>query len=866
MPTVTEIRCKQALNKINKQGLSQEWDLNLYRGCQHGCVYCFAMYSHDYISPNSNYYDDLYVKINIVERLEKQLSSPNWKPETIAIAGVTDCYQPIEAKYQLMPEILKLMIKYKNPVVISTKSDLILRDYDLIDELSRITDVTINSSIVCMDNEIRRKIEPVGRNAKQKFNMLKEFSKTNARTGLLQMPIIPYITDSRENIEDLYAHAADAGVDYVVPGMLYLRGKTRGVFFDFIKREFPDLFIPLTKLYQKGGRDEYKRGLYRMIGELRRQYRLQSWYAKSPSQPTVSQPTVSQPIVSETENLKKIAEGFQQLSLFESTEPAAYQSAPIPSREQLTPRPARETPKPVAESDLASFVEIEMGSKAPSSYQTAQIPEQMVPTASPIEAVADEKRTLFYQMRQIARDTRAYADHSKIFYDQATFMADFEDDYEKSVPFSAYYPYYQKMGYEQLRTYFTWRAEVRNGNITATATSYAFLYVYELLNQIGASSPEDGLNRLTTFWQSFRAYDDVLDQYVIQWLKDYHVFYPLPYTFREFALQHNLMMHYPSVFGYDSDKAHSFELFAGISKYDIKKSVFYSDETQVMINDCFHFILERMRGLFREQGHCFEDLIFYPLNKVVAWTPFNRALFYPAFLQTNREVMLSEKEAYQCHENRWRYQSVMLTDGGRRLVDYLMKQMEAVLRQTVKFKYKLTANLNMCDDKSLAAFARMGIALPELIQTCVKAFYTEFTRKIITVDTGNLQQIRTEALQTQEKLIVPEDSEPANLVKESPAPVIAPTLPVSAETNVTLDPWQDLKSSFTPVEAEALAVIFEGRSVKEFALQKAMMLEVLVDGINDKAMDAVGDAIVEIEDDVVVYEDYEDDVRKLVKG
>jgi len=847
MPNVTEIRCKQALHRINKSDLPQQWDLNLYRGCQHGCVYCFAMYSHDYINPNSNYYDDLYVKVNIAEQLERQLRSPNWKGETIAIAGVTDCYQPIEAKYKLMPEILKVMIKYKNPVSITTKSDLILRDYDLLDELSRVAEVNINASIVAMDNDIRRKIEPAGRNADKKFNMLKEFSKTNATTGMLQMPIIPYITDSRENIEALYSNARDANVNYIVPGMLYLKGKTRGVFFDFIKREFPDLFVPLTKIYQKGSpvKKGYRTALYQMIRELRKKYRLSNYYTK--------EVTSQQDEIAE---IKKVADGFQQLSLFETDTAQTYQATPIPNRDQLIPRQAPKTTSASAKSDLASFVEIEMGSEVP-HYSSVTIPatEPIETGHQPIRE-KDEKRALFYSMRQIARNTNAYADHSKIFYDQAQFMKDFEDDYAEAVSFSSYFPYYQRMGYEQLRSYFTWRTEVRKGNISTTSTSFAFLYIYELLNLVGVADPEVGLNKLMIFWQSFREYDRELDQHVLLWLKDYHIYYPVPQTFAEFSQEQQLILHYPTVFGYTSDKQNSFDLFVDISKYDIKNSVFYSDETHALINDCFYFILEHLRKTFKEQGQCFEDLIFYPLTKEVAWTPFNRALFYPAFKQAEREVSLSEKEVYRYHENQWHYKSVMLADNGRLLVGYVMKEMEASLRQVVKFKYKITANLSMCDDKSLATFARMGIVLPDLIRACVNEFYTEFTRKIITVDVGNLQQIRRDALQTQEKLIVPEANEQAVVEIKTPTQQVATEPTLSIEENVELDPWNELKNALTEIELEALALLIDGQQIKEFAMKKMVMLEVLVDGINDKAMDFVGDAILELDDEVMIYEEY----------
>lgn len=297
MANYKEMTCSMACNKL-KRKIPFAWDLNIYRGCEHGCKYCYAMYSHQYLD-SEQYFEDIYVKTNIVEQLEQQLSSPSWKREVVNIGGVTDSYQPIEAQYKLMPDILRLMIKYKTPCIISTKSDLILRDYDLIAELSSITYVNVAATITCMDESIRRKIEPSGAESLKRFAMLKEFAKTNASTGLHFMPIIPYLTDNRENVDSLYACASDSQVGYVLPGTLYLRGKTRQVFFDFIQTEFPNLYEPLQELYKTGGAGkEYKDKLYLMVNGLKAKYNLSSSYS-SPMK----------------EKLKQAE--FTQLSLFE---------------------------------------------------------------------------------------------------------------------------------------------------------------------------------------------------------------------------------------------------------------------------------------------------------------------------------------------------------------------------------------------------------------------------------------------------------------------------------------------------------------------------------------------------------------------
>jgi len=271
-----------ALNKL-KRKVPYGWDLNIYRGCAHGCRYCYALYSHQYISSEgaSSFYSDIYVKTNIVDMLEKELSAPGWKSEVINIGGVTDSYQPAEADYQLMPEILKLLIKYKTPAIISTKSDLILRDFNLIDQLSRITYINIATTITTMDEKIRQIIEPASASSESRIAVLKEFRKTNASIGVHMMPIIPLLTDSEKNIDRLFSAAAECSADYLLPGVLYLRGKTRQAFFNFIANEFPELSDQYKLLYKTGGAvKDYKEKLYRVVNRLRDKYSLSKSYMK----------------------------------------------------------------------------------------------------------------------------------------------------------------------------------------------------------------------------------------------------------------------------------------------------------------------------------------------------------------------------------------------------------------------------------------------------------------------------------------------------------------------------------------------------------------------------------------------------------
>lgn len=289
-----EIQVTKALNKIkakSKISLPFHWDLNIYRGCEHGCSYCYAMYSHSYLKKkeeyssaeeeNCGFFRRICVKTNVAEALEKQLGARTWKKELINIGGVCDSYQPAEAKYGLMREVLAVMIEYKNPVTISTKSDLILRDFDLLKELSELTYVNIAVTVTTMDEKLSSLLEPLASSPEKRFFVLQAFKNTDAVIGLHLMPILPFLTDSPRNLEQILALAAECKVDYALPVPLYLRGETRQHFFKFLKLNFPELVHPYRRLYAEEGADRtYKAELYGVLKPLMEKYHLSGDYMK----------------------------------------------------------------------------------------------------------------------------------------------------------------------------------------------------------------------------------------------------------------------------------------------------------------------------------------------------------------------------------------------------------------------------------------------------------------------------------------------------------------------------------------------------------------------------------------------------------
>jgi DNA repair photolyase len=277
---IKEIIVKSAIHYHDVKFASNH-DLNIYRGCEHKCKYCFAQYSQRYLE--SDFFDDIFVKVNIAEVLEKELGKKSWERKPINISGICDCYQPLEEKYKLMPQVLELLIKYKNPTIILTKSSLILRDFELIKKLATITHVQVGVSVTTMDEKIREKLEPNASPTMDRLNALKKFTETNCETNVLLMPIIPYLTDNIGNLEEIYKKCNEYKVDNVIASALHLRGDLKNYFYSFLRCNFPETFKKIQHLYYKSyvGKD-YNIKLHNFLHKLEVKYNFSnSLYEKS---------------------------------------------------------------------------------------------------------------------------------------------------------------------------------------------------------------------------------------------------------------------------------------------------------------------------------------------------------------------------------------------------------------------------------------------------------------------------------------------------------------------------------------------------------------------------------------------------------
>ena len=272
-------RCANALHRIPAgNGRPFVYDLNPYRGCEHRCQYCFAQYSHGYLE-DEDYFEHIYVKENIAERLDRELFRRSWNGGPVNLGGITDSYQPCEARFQLMPDIWRVLIKHRTPCIISTKSSLILRDYDLVERLAAMTFVNVACTVTTLDADIAGRIEPRAARPANRLEVLQAFARTKATIGLHMMPIIPHLTGGKENIERLHQAAKEAGADYVLPGLLNLRGKTRDVFFACVAREFPDRYKAVFAACKTGWVDQdYQKAVFAKIRQAQAAHQINGDY------------------------------------------------------------------------------------------------------------------------------------------------------------------------------------------------------------------------------------------------------------------------------------------------------------------------------------------------------------------------------------------------------------------------------------------------------------------------------------------------------------------------------------------------------------------------------------------------------------
>jgi DNA repair photolyase len=266
--TVSIDSTRKIITRNNSPDISFDRSINPYRGCEHGCVYCFARPTHAYLglSAGLDFESKLFVKPEAPHLLERELSAPGYEPRTIAIGTNTDPYQPIERKYQVMRGILEVLERAGHPVGIVTKSALILRDLDVLTKLAERNLVKVAMSVTTLDPKLARTMEPRAATPARRLEALRQLSAAGIPTAVMVAPVIPAINDA--DIERILDAAALAGVKAAGYVPLRLPLEVRELFVEWLNANFPDRASHVMKLVRdiQGGKDYDSRWGKRMTG------------------------------------------------------------------------------------------------------------------------------------------------------------------------------------------------------------------------------------------------------------------------------------------------------------------------------------------------------------------------------------------------------------------------------------------------------------------------------------------------------------------------------------------------------------------------------------------------------------------------
>jgi DNA repair photolyase len=270
--TFHEIRARSILNRVpGASRMPFEWTVNPYRGCSHACVYCFARRTHGYLDLDTGHDFDtqIVVKVNAVELLRRELASPRWAGEHVAMGTNVDCYQRAEGRYRLMPGIIAALRDRANPFSILTKGSLILRDLELVRQAANVTEVSVALSVGFTDGELWRSVEPGTPSPETRLAVCRTLNDNGIAASVLMAPVLPYLTDSPEQLRATVRAIAAAGATSITPLVLHLRPGAREWYLAWLARTRPDLVRRYESLYAAGAYAPtwYQRRVTRQVHE-----------------------------------------------------------------------------------------------------------------------------------------------------------------------------------------------------------------------------------------------------------------------------------------------------------------------------------------------------------------------------------------------------------------------------------------------------------------------------------------------------------------------------------------------------------------------------------------------------------------------
>lgn len=423
-----------------------------------------------------------------------------------------------------------------------------------------------------------------------------------------------------------------------------------------------------------------------------------------------------------------------------------------------------------------------------------------------------------------------------IFIKQGKLLAGYEDDYVYNRRVTHYFPTYQSLTNLELRGYFSWRTKLRRGNLQKTSLTYAFLYIYELLNQIGVADPMDGYRKLTEFRDAYGALDDGILPYLNLWLMDYVVYY---------NLDAGLLADTPQVrFNrgiavLDSIQSRGDEevirAVKQLSAKWLERSKFYREYRE----DCDTVIVRVLRRMSAHyNARCKKTMVEQYFGSFSQYRVilFDAAVFHERQVEGSRQYKVDENYIYRCRNSLWSVQKYNCLPHSNGKLGDVLKAIDGVMRECYGYGRPIQYKL---DTKWIL----------KIIQEEARNLLTEkkaAEEKKITIDYSRLARIRSDAAVTRDRLMVEEEAEEEAPLVQTPAPAEEPE-----DTPLTKDEYRLLQS------------LLYGRDYG-WVRSSGLMLSVLVDGINDKLYDTFSDSVLLGDDPPELIEDYIADLKEMI--
>lgn len=274
LPQLVEVRVKSVLNRVC--GMGFRWSVNPYRGCAHGCPFCYARRTHWFLDEDGvgEWSTKIFVKVNAPEVLRAELERPTWNRELVAVGTATDPYQPAEARYRITRRILEVLARSRTPASLVTRSPLVVWDLDVLQELARRAGLTVCVSVATVDSDLARRLEPTVALPRHRLRAVEQLARAGIRTGVMLAPVLPGLTDQPANLEAVVRAAAEHGAHFVSHNVLHLGQVTRDAFWAFLRSCYPDLLPLYEELYpRRYAPSSYRRQVALRVDRIRRTVR-----------------------------------------------------------------------------------------------------------------------------------------------------------------------------------------------------------------------------------------------------------------------------------------------------------------------------------------------------------------------------------------------------------------------------------------------------------------------------------------------------------------------------------------------------------------------------------------------------------------